>query len=243
MSAVNFFRLQYLQRNLQRKVDDPLTPGVLYVIRDLPKNKIDAVEGALKKGTELSSVPQILALGLPENFFTEVRCLNIISMTSLLLDSSNNNKPVDVSECVLQLNEHGDLQKLHNLAIAAAGGIFITVRENWDFEAVRKLPWKLHNQGLNPFFIDANRNTHWQKEWKVLKRFSDKGVTMPIDLMAVARWQKSESNWLKSMFGKQVKNSLEQISAVYLMEIQMSPPYYIYESDIAQWKQGVLLFQ
>jgi len=179
--------------------------------------------------------------------------------------NSNASKPVDLSETVLQFNQQGDLQKLQNLNIgpsttaslarpasSAASNtmakpnaqskthdIFIAVRENWNFDAVRKLPWKLHNQGLSPFFIDANRNSIWQKDWKVFKRLSEKGVILPIDLMAVARWQRNQSNWLQMSFGEGLSNSLQQLSAVYLMELQVTPPYYIYESDIDQWKQWV----
>jgi hypothetical protein len=184
---------------------------------------------------------------------------------ALKKENSNASNPVDLSETVLQFNQQRDLQKLQNLNIgpsttastarpassAASNAsakpnaqsktrdIFIAVRENWNFDAVRKLPWKLHNQGLSPFFIDANRNSIWQKDWKVFKRLSEKGVILPIDLMAVARWQRNQSNWLQMSFGEGRENSLQQLSAVYLMELQVTPPYYIYESDINQWKQWV----
>ena len=62
---------------------------------------------------------------------------------------------------------------------------------------------------------------------------------MPIDLMAVGRWQRNQSNWLQMSFGEGRANSLQRLSAVYLMELQVTPPYYIYESDIDQWMQWV----
>jgi hypothetical protein len=40
-------------------------------------------------------------------------------------------------------------------------------------------------------------------------------------------------------FGEGRANSLQQLSAVNLMELQVTPPYYIYESDIDQWKLWV----
>jgi hypothetical protein len=113
------------------------------------------------------------------------------------------------------------------------------VNENWNFDAVRKLPWKFHNHGINPIFIDVNKNLNWQRDKSAFWKLYDKGVSMPIDLMAVARWQRNQSNWLQMSFGEGRANSLQQLSAVYLMELQVTPPYYIYESDIDQWKQWV----
>jgi len=274
-------------------VGDPLSPAILFVIRDPLKNShaapIPKSSQPLTGNSESTTVNPNSQDTLQKDFFTEVRYLNLSSMTAFFLDNvnamehalkkvnSNASKPVDLSETVLQFNQQGDLQKLQNLNIgpsttaatarpassaasSAASSpissatsnttakpnaqsktqnIFIAVRENWNFEAVRKLPWKLHNQGFSPFFIDANRNLIWQKDWKVFKRLSEKGVILPIDLMAVARWQRNKSNWLKMSFGEERENSLQQLSAVYLMELQVTPPYYIYESDIDQWKQWV----
>ena len=262
-------------------VGDPLSPAILFVIRDPLKNShaapIPKSSQPLTGNSESTTVNPNSQGTEQIGFFTEVRYLNLSSMTAFFLDNvnamehalkqenSNASKPVDLSERVLQFNQQGDLQKLQNLNIgpsttastarpassAASSAtakpnaqskthdIFIAVRENWNFDAVRKLPWKLHNQGLSPFFIDANKNSIWQKDWKVFKRLSEKGVILPIDLMAVARWQRNKSNWLKMSFGEERENSLQQLSAVYLMELQVTPPYYIYESDIDQWKQWV----
>ena len=289
MSWVGLFRIHRLRRNLISKVGDPLSPATLYVIRDSLKSSQAA---SIPKSSQLSTGNSESATSSPNSqgtlqngFFTEVRYLNLSSMTAFFLDNAkaledslkqenfNAAKPVDLSETILQFNQQGDLQKLQNLNIgpsktAAAAApalikasndatsaasnttakpnaeskindIFIAVRENWSLDAVRKLPWKLHNQGLSPFFIDANRNSIWQKDWKVFRRFSEKGVILPIDLMAVARWQRNQSNWLQMSFGEGRANSLQQISAVYLMELQVTPPYYIYESDIDQWMQWV----
>jgi len=262
-------------------VGDPLSPATLYVIRDSHKNSKAAASPkssqSLTENSESATFNPNSQGTEQIGFFTEVRYLNLSSMTAFFLDNvnamehalkkenSNESKPVDLSETVLQFNQQGDLQKLQNLNIgpsttastarpassAASSAtakpnaqskthdIFIAVRENWNFDAVRKLPWKLHNQGLSPFFIDANRNSIWQKDWKVFKRLSEKGVILPIDLMAVARWQRNQSNWLQMSFGEGRVNSLQQLTAVYLMELQVTPPYYIYESDIDQWKQWV----
>jgi hypothetical protein len=262
-------------------VGDPLSPATLYVIRDSLKSSQAA---SIPKSSQLSTGNSESATSSPNSqgtlqngCFTEVRYLNLSSMTAFFLDNAkaledslkqenfNAAKPVDLSETILQFNQQGDLQKLQNLNIGPSttastarpassaasnatakpnaeskiNDIFIAVRENWSLDAVRKLPWKLHNQGLSPFFIDANRNSIWQKDWKVFKRLSEKGVILPIDLMAVARWQRNQSNWLQMSFGEGRANSLQQISAVYLMELQVTPPYYIYESDIDQWKQWV----
>jgi hypothetical protein len=173
----------------------------------------------------------------PDSVFTKIHDLISQPLNSIADTSTVTNFSSTLFEC----KNSGDLQKLQNMDFDAvkAHDIFIAVRENWNFDAVRKLPWKLHNQGLSPFFIDANRNSIWQKDWKVFKRLSEKGVILPIDLMAVARWQRNQSNWLQMSFGEGRANSLQRLSAVYLMELQVTPPYYIYESDIDQWKQWV----
>jgi hypothetical protein len=173
----------------------------------------------------------------PDSVFTKIHDLISQPLSSIADTSTVTNFPSTLFEC----KNSGDLQKLQNMDFEAVKShdIFIAVNENWNFDAVRKLPWKLHNQGLSPFFIDANRNSIWQKDWKVFKRLSEKGVILPIDLMAVARWRRNQSNWLQMSFGEGRANSLQQLSAVYLMELQVTPPYYIYESDIDQWKQWV----
>jgi hypothetical protein len=173
----------------------------------------------------------------PDSVFTKIHDLISQPLSSIADTSTVTNFPSTLFEC----KNSGDLQKLQNMDFEAVKShdIFIAVNENWNFDAVRKLPWKLHNQGLSPFFIDANRNSIWQKDWKVFKRLSEKGVILPIDLMAVARWQRNQSNWLQMSFGEGRANSLQQLSAVYLMELQVTPPYYIYESDIDQWMQWV----
>jgi len=207
---------------LTTQINDPWKASELYVILDSKQSN--------------GSSPNAMEC-FPDSVFTKIH--NLISQPlSSIADTST---VTNFSSTLFECKNSGDLQKLQNMDFEAvkAHDIFIAVNENWNFDAVRKLPWKLHNQGLSPFFIDANRNSIWQKDWKVFKRLSEKGVILPIDLMAVARWQRNQSNWLQMSFGEGRENSLQQLSAVYLMELQVTPPYFIYESDIDQWKQWV----
>lgn len=63
---------------------------------------------------------------------------------------------------------------------------------------------------------------------------------MPVNLLEYGRSLKKRPNSLKTMFGGASGNSLSQLTAVYLSEVQICPPYYIYESDIATWNTSVL---
>lgn len=182
--------------------------------------------------------------GSPNPLFTKIEYLN--SQPLHLIE--NDTTFAKFSKTLLECTRSGDLQKLNNMdfessksiAKSKINDIFISVSGNWNFEAIRKLPWNLHNQGLNPIFVGANRNLIWQNEWKVFNRLSDKGVILPVDLMALARWQRNQSSWLKMSFRKGELNALEQLAAVYLMEIQVAAPYFIYERDIEQWNQWVV---
>lgn len=222
MNVLNLLRRFRFSSRLTTQIDDPWKASELYVILDSKQSK-DSRSNAMEC--------------FPDSVFTKIHDLISQPLNSIADTSTVTNFSSTLFEC----KNSGDLQKLQNMDFDAvkAHDIFIAVRENWNFDAVRKLPWKLHNQGLSPFFIDANRNSIWQKDWKVFKRLSEKGVILPIDLMAVARWQRNQSNWLQMSFGEGRENSLQRLSAVYLMELQVTPPYYIYESDIDQWKQWV----
>ena len=224
MNVLNLLRRFRFSSRLTTQIDDPWKASELYVILD----------SKLPNGSRSNAMECF-----PDSVFTKIHDLisQPLSLSSIADTSTVTNFPSTLFEC----KNSGDLQKLQNMDFEAVKShdIFIAVNENWNFDAVRKLPWKLHNQGLSPFFIDANRNSIWQKDWKVFKRLSEKGVILPIDLMAVARWQRNQSNWLQMSFGEGRENSLQRLSAVYLMELQVTPPYYIYESDIDQWKQWV----
>ena len=240
MAFVDFLRSQQLKRNLQRKGDEPIPPAPLYVISDLPKN----LKSNMPAGSKESDVSNKMPLGFPEGFFTQIVHLEAMPISKFLTQQTEINEDIHLSKVALQFNHHGDLQKLQNLdlhpGISSAGEIFISVRENWNFEAVNKLPWKLHNIGLTPYFFDANRNLIWQKEWKIFKRLNIKGVVMPVNLLEYGRSLKKRPYSLKTMFGGGSENSLSQLTAVYLSEVQICPPYYIYESEIATWNASVL---
>lgn len=240
MAFVDFLRSQQLKRNLQRKGDEPIPPAPLYVISDLPKN----LKSNVTAGSKESDVSNKMPLGFPEGFFTQIVHLEAMPISKFLTQQTEINEDIHLSKVALQFNHHGDLQKLQNLdvvpGISSADEIFISVRENWNFEAVNKLPWKLHNLGLTPYFLDANRNLIWQKEWKIFKRLNIKGVVMPVNLLEYGRSLKKRPNSLKTMFGGGSENSLSQLTAVYLSEVQICPPYYIYESEIATWNASVL---
>lgn len=222
MNVLNLLRRFRFSSRLTTRIDDSFNASELYVILDSKQSN--------------GSSPNAMEC-FPDSVFTKIHDLISQPLSSIADTSTVTNFPSTLFEC----KNSGDLQKLQNMDFEAVKShdIFIAVNENWNFDAVRKLPWKLHNQGLSPFFIDANRNSIWQKDWKVFKRLSEKGVILPIDLMAVARWQRNQSNWLQMSFGEGRANSLQRLSAVYLMELQVTPPYYIYESDIDQWKQWV----
>ena len=70
---------------------------------------------------------------------------------------------------------------------------------------------------------------------------------MPIDLMALVRWQTNHRNWLKRVFLGRSKEALEAKAALSLLNIQVMPPYFIYQQDLRelqQWiSEGKLTFQ
>lgn len=266
MSLAKFFQVQQVRLNVKRKVNDPLVPGLLYIINDGHKNEMNGVEAsgnqAVKRGSE-SYAGDKLPMGFPEKFFTEVHHLDEMPMSDLMLVTSQDDLNMKLSNFVLQCDSKGDLQKLQNFDFVGASGqsstsesastsgsasasksasgeIFIAVRENWNFDAVKKLPWKLHNQGLTPVFFDANRNLNWKKEWKVLKRLNIKGVVMPVDLLAMGCGRRKGWNRLNLFFGGGGVNSEQLLSAVYLLQIQPKSPYYIYQSEIATWNAWVM---
>jgi hypothetical protein len=65
------------------------------------------------------------------------------------------------------------------------------------------------------------------------------GVDMPIDIMAVVRWQTKERNWLNRVFRSGSKVALEAKAALYLMSIQVLPPYFVHQRDLAQLQQWI----
>jgi len=148
---------------------------------------------------------------------------------------------------LLKIQDRSDLEKLQQLDLRHCGNIHLLINKNWKFEAVRKLPWIFHNQGVTPLFFEANKNIHWQSDKTALRKLHDKGVMMPIDLMAVVRWQTNHRNWLKRVFLGRSKETLEAKAALSLLNIQVMPPYFIYQQDLRelqQWiSEGKLTFQ
>ena len=222
MNVLHLLRRFRFSSRLTTQINDPWKASELYVILDSKQSN--------------GSSPNAMEC-FPDSVFTKIH--NLISQPlSSIADTST---VTNFSSTLFECKNSGDLQKLQNMDFEAvkAHDIFIAVNENWNFDAVRKLPWKFHNHGINPIFIDVNKNLNWQRDKSAFRKLYDKGVILPIDLMAVARWQRNQSNWLQMSFGEGRENSLQQLSAVYLMELQVTPPYYIYESDIDQWKQWV----
>ena len=148
---------------------------------------------------------------------------------------------------LLKIDDRSDLEKLQKVDFEQNGNIHLWLNENWNFEIVRKLPWIFHNQGLHPFFIEANKNTHWQKDKSALKKLHDKGVIMPIDIMAIVRWKTTENNWFKRLIGRGSKETLEATAAKCLLGLQVLPPYCIHQRDLLQlqwWMfDGILIPQ
>jgi hypothetical protein len=148
---------------------------------------------------------------------------------------------------LLKIHDRSDLEKLQKVDFEQNGNIHLWLNENWNFEIVRKLPWIFHNQGLHPFFIEANKNTHWQKDKSALRKLHDKGVTMPIDIMAIVRWKTTENNWFKRLIGRGSKETLEATAAKCLLGLQVLPPYYIHQQNLWELQQmiseGKVMFQ
>ena len=144
-----------------------------------------------------------------------------------------------IGQKVIKLQDHRDLEKLQKMDLPHGENIHLVFNENLKFDTVRKLPWILHNKGLTPMFFEANKNTHWRKVKIALRKLHDKGVVMPIDLMAIVRWQINYRNWLKRMLLCRTKEALEAKAALYLLGIQVLPPYSIHERDFVQLQRWV----
>jgi hypothetical protein len=140
---------------------------------------------------------------------------------------------------LLKIQDRSDLEKLQQLDLHHCGNIHLLINKNWKFEAVRKLPWIFHNQGVTPLFFEANKNIHWQSDKTALRKLHDKGVIMPIDLMAVVRWQTNHRNWLKRVFLGRSKEALEAKAALTLLNFQVMPPYFIYQQDLRELQQWI----
>ena len=62
---------------------------------------------------------------------------------------------------------------------------------------------------------------------------------MPIDLMAVVRWQINHRNWLKIVFLGRSKEALEAKAALHILNNQVTPPYFIYQQDLRELQQWI----
>ncbi len=62
---------------------------------------------------------------------------------------------------------------------------------------------------------------------------------MPIDLIAVVRWQTNHRNWLKRVFFGRSKEALEAKAALTLLNFQVMPPYFIYQQDLRELQQWI----
>jgi hypothetical protein len=89
-------------------------------------------------------------------------------------------------------------------------------------------------------FFEADKNANWQSNTSVLRKLYDKGVVMPIDIMAVVRWQTKERNWLNRLFLGRSKEALEAKAALYLLNIQVLPPYYVHPQPNPQGEMGLV---
>jgi hypothetical protein len=87
--------------------------------------------------------------------------------------------------------------------------------------------------------FEANKNANWQNNISALRKLYDKGVVMPIDIMAVVRWQTKERNWLNRVFCSGSKVALEAKTALYLLSIQVLPPCFVHQRDLSQLQQWI----
>jgi hypothetical protein len=204
-----------------------LNPAALYVIHASHENVPSIASTTFENELEKDG----------KSPFTEIKHLNATPFREF--------SETSLHQQLIRIQDHKDLEKLENLAIQQTGNIHLSLNENWAFEIVRKLPWIFHKHGLTPMFFEANKNANWQRNTSALRKLYDKGVVMPIDIMAVVRWQTTERNWWNRVFLSRSKVALEAKAALYLMGIQVHPPYFVHQRDLAQLQQwiseGILL--
>jgi hypothetical protein len=170
-------------------------------------------------------ITQFLKIQCPNLVFNPVQFLTPISISDFAQQGNQETQ-------LLEPKFNGDLSKLQNLSNLKGGNLFIAAQGNWNFDAVRKLPWKLHNQGISPLFFNANRNLFWQSDNKSYQRFYEKGVVLPIDLISIIKWRSEEKpawiSWLQGSnpLSKQAKAALK------LYEIQVDAPNYLLLSEM-----------
>jgi len=198
-----------------------LNPAALYVIHADHGNAPSKASTTFENGLEKDG----------KSPFTEIKHLNATPFREFSETSLN--------QQLIRIQDHKDLEKLENLELQNAGNIYLSLNENWAFEMVRKLPWIFHKLGLTPMFFEANKNANWQRNTSALRKLYDKGVVMPIDIMAVVRWQTKERNWLNRVFLSRSKEALEAKTALYLLSIQVLPPYFVHERDLSQLQQWI----
>lgn len=177
-------------------------------------------------------ISQLVERCFPDLVVNEIKCLNPISV----VDFFDNPQPQSSNE-VLVPRFSGDLKKIQNANAYGTGDFNLVVSEQWNFEAVRKLPWKFHTQGVRPYFFDVNRNLHWQKEKKVFKRLYEKGVILPVDLISIVHWQIKSSIWWKAWFYRGSRDAKQAKVALYLSEMEIDAPLYMYLSELNKLSQ------
>lgn len=171
--------------------------------------------------------------------FKEIKHLRTVNLVSDVLVSAENQNILDFKDQILQFKRADDLEMLLEMECKSGSKMYVAMGENWNFDMIRKLPWKFHEKGLTPYFFEANKNFNGQNDKQVYRRLYSKGVLMPIDIISVVLGNSNPVPWWKILFAGQKAQYLMQKSAQYLMDIQVTPPYYIRRNDVEQLNQWV----
>jgi hypothetical protein len=202
--------------------------STLFVIQDIPVSEsisLQSVSNNTNQGALASKeMSELVARCFPDLVVNEIKCVNPVSVMDFFENPT--------AACLVVPRFSGDLKKIQNVSAFVNGEFNLVVSENWNFEAVRKLPWKFHCQGVRPYFFDVNRNQHWQNEKKVYKRLYAKGVMLPVDILSIVRWQEQSAIWWKKWLQKGSRDAKQAKAALYVSEIQIDPPVYLYLSEL-----------
>lgn len=202
--------------------------STLFVIQDIPVSESISLQNESNNSVQgslaLKEMSELLARCFPNLVFNEIKCVSPVSVMDFFENPT--------AACLVVPRRRGDLEKIQNLSAFVNGEFNLVVSENWNFEVVRKLPWKFHCQSVCPYFFDVNRNQHWQNERKVFKRLYAKGVMLPVDIISIVQWQEQSAIWWKKWLQKGLRDAKQAKAALYVSEIQIYPPVYLYLSEL-----------